>query len=124
MSNYNVKLDLLKLNGAFVTNLKGKTETKRCLVIPVEDSGLYVGEKGVYLNASAYELRERRYDQTHLVKAELSREKYQSLSEEERKQLPILGSLSERETQTRTMEVKSAIDAATAIADDGEDFPF
>lgn len=50
MGNFSIKEDLLKLKGAFITNFKGRTETKRCLVIPVDDSGLYVGEKGVYLN--------------------------------------------------------------------------
>ena len=46
MGNFSIKEDLLKLKGAFITNFKGRTETKRCLVIPVDDSGLYVGEKG------------------------------------------------------------------------------
>lgn len=45
MGNFSIKEDLLKLKGAFITNFKGRTETKRCLVIPVDDSGLYVGGK-------------------------------------------------------------------------------
>lgn len=28
MANYSIKADLLKLTGAFVTNIKGKTATK------------------------------------------------------------------------------------------------
>lgn len=56
MGNFSIKEDLLKLKGAFITNFKGRTETKRCLVIPVDDSGLYVGEKGVYLNLTAIEM--------------------------------------------------------------------
>lgn len=50
MGNFGIKIDLLKLKNSFVTNLKGKAATKRCLVIPIDDSGVYLGEKGVYLN--------------------------------------------------------------------------
>lgn len=46
MANYSIKTDLLKLQGAFVTNIKGKTTTKRCLCIPIDGSGLFLGEKG------------------------------------------------------------------------------
>ena len=48
MGNFGIKIDLLKLKNSFVTNLKGKAATKRCLVIPIDDSGVYLGEKGVY----------------------------------------------------------------------------
>lgn len=34
MGNFGIKIDLLKLKNSFVTNLKGKAATKRCLVIP------------------------------------------------------------------------------------------
>jgi hypothetical protein len=36
MANYNIKSDMLEITGAFVTNIKGKTAVKRCLVIPAE----------------------------------------------------------------------------------------
>ena len=45
MSNFGIKIDLLKLKNSFVTNIKGKTATKRCLVIPIDDSGVFLGEK-------------------------------------------------------------------------------
>lgn len=61
MGNFGIKIDLLKLKNSFVTNLKGKAATKRCLVIPIDDSGVYLGEKGVYLNLTAVEMREQRY---------------------------------------------------------------
>jgi hypothetical protein len=32
MGNFGIKIDLLKLKNSFVTNLKGKAATKRCLV--------------------------------------------------------------------------------------------
>ena len=54
MANFSIKADLLKVKGAFVTNLKGKASTKRCLVIPIDESGLFLGEKGCYLNLTAF----------------------------------------------------------------------
>ncbi len=32
MANFSIKLDLQKLNGAFVTNLQGKAATKTCVL--------------------------------------------------------------------------------------------
>ena len=45
MANYSIKTDLLKLQGAFVTNIKGKTATKQCLCIPIAVSGLFLGSR-------------------------------------------------------------------------------
>lgn len=47
MGNYSIKANLLKIKGAFVTNLKGKTATRRCLVIDIDESGMFLGEKVV-----------------------------------------------------------------------------
>ena len=39
MANYTIKANLLKLKGAFVKDLKGKTgAVKRCLIVPIEES--------------------------------------------------------------------------------------
>lgn len=73
MGNFGIKIDLLKLKNSFVTNLKGKAATKRCLVIPIDDSGVYLGEKGVYLNLTAVEMREQRYGDTHVLKQSLAK---------------------------------------------------
>jgi hypothetical protein len=42
MSNFGIRVDLMKLNGAFMKNLVGKTATKRCIIIPVDDNPQYV----------------------------------------------------------------------------------
>ena len=123
MANFSIKADLLKVTGAFMMNLKGKTATKRCLCIPVDDSGLFVGEKGVYLNLTAVEMREPRYGDTHCVKINLGRDAYNALSEEERKNIPILGGMHELEQQARTMQVTQTVDAAAAV-DNPDDLPF
>lgn len=96
MANYVIKLDLLKLKGASVRDLQGRTETKRCVIIPVDDdNGIYVGEKGCYLNLTAIEMQTPRYSDTHFLKVSHDREVYERMSEEERIKQPIVGGLHE-----------------------------
>lgn len=122
MANYSIKTDLLKLNGAFVTNLKGKTATKRCLIIPVDEANLYVGEKGVYLNMTAIEMREPKYSETHCVKQSLDRERYDAMTDEERNAQPILGGMKQLERKATEMNVTGMVDGASMINND--DLPF
>lgn len=123
MSNYSIKTDLLKLKNSFVTNLKGKTATKRCLVIPINDSGLFLGEKGVYLNLTAIEMREERYGDTHVLKQSLPKDVYQTMTEEERNAQPILGSLKPiSPALPKEMPVTQTTD--TAAVENEDDLPF
>lgn len=123
MANFSIKTDLLKLKGAFVTNLKGKTATKRCLIIPVDDAGLFIGEKGVYLNLTAIEMREPKYQDTHCVKVSLDKERYDAMSEEEINAQPIIGGMRQLERQTVEMPVTSTLDGTQVLGDD-DDLPF
>ena len=123
MANFSIKTDLLKLKGAFVTNLKGKTATKRCLIIPVDDAGLFIGEKGVYLNLTAIEMREPKYQDTHCVKVSLDKERYDAMSEEERNAQPIIGGMRQLERQTAEIVVTSTLDGSQVLGDD-DDLPF
>lgn len=121
MSNFGIKIDLLKLKNSFVTNLKGKAETKRCLVIPIDDAQLFLGEKGIYLNLTGVEMQEVRFDDTHFVKQQLPKDVYQAMTEEERYQQPILGSMRPIASVQKQMEVKTTTDS-TQVEDD--DLPF
>lgn len=123
MANYSIKTDLLKLKGAFVTNLKGKTTTKRCLIIPVDEAGLFVGEKGVYLNLTAIEMQNPKYSETHCVKVSLDKERYDAMTEEERQAQPIIGGMKQLERKQSEMPVTGQIDGSQAFEDDN-DLPF
>lgn len=81
MGNFSIKANLLKIKGAFVTNLKGKTATRRCLVIDIDESGMFLGEKGCYLNMAAIEMNETRYEDTHVVKVSLAKEVVEKMTE-------------------------------------------
>lgn len=119
MANYSIKTDLLKIRGAFLTNIKGKTATKKCLVIPIENSGLFVGEKGIYLNLTATEMQEPKYGDTHFVKVNLDKEAYNALTDEERQAIPIIGGMREIEPKQRTVLVTRTVE----ISQPGEDYP-
>lgn len=123
MTNYSIKLDLLKLKGAAVRNLQGRTATKRCLIIPVDEcDGMFLGEKGCYLNLTAIEMREPKYSDTHCIKPDLPKEKREQMTEEEQNAVPILGGLHAIEKQQATMQVNGTI-GADAFATE-EDLPF
>ena len=76
MANYSIKADLLKLQGAFVTNIKGKTATKQCLCIPIAESGLFLGKQGCYLNLTAIEMQNPRFEDTHCIKVQFDKAIY------------------------------------------------
>jgi hypothetical protein len=62
-----------EIAGGFRDKPQRKTETKRCLIIPVDESGLFVGEKGVYLNMTAIEMENPKFSETHCVKSHLTK---------------------------------------------------
>ena len=118
MGNLSIKTDLLKIAGAFVTKIKGKTSTKRCLVIPLDgNEELFIGEKGIYLNAIAIEMHEPRYGDTHIIKVNLDKEIYGKLTDEQKNAIPIIGTM--KPIAEKQMEVNNTIDGV-----DNDDLPF
>ena len=105
MANYSIKADLLKVKGAFVTNIKGKTATKRCLCIPIDDSGLFLGKQGCYLNMTAIEMQNPQFSDTHCIKVSYDKEVYEKMTEEEKKAQPIIGGLHQLERKQEQMAV-------------------
>lgn len=93
MANYSIKADLLKLQGAFVTDIKGRTTTKKCICIPIENSGLFLGKQGCYLNMTAIEMQNPQYSDTHCIKVSYDKEVYERMTDEERAAQPIIGGL-------------------------------
>ena len=110
MSNYNVEIDLLKVKGARVADVKGNTRVRRCICIPIDNAvgtvtdsyftrdqvtgeRVEVRKKGVSLNLTAFELASKERGQSHLLKPSLSKETYESLTEEQRRMVPWIGNL-------------------------------
>lgn len=116
--NYNVKIDFAKLNRVGVANIQGKTGKVKCVVIPVDENDIFVSEKGgIYKDFTAIEMKEERYGQTHLLKPSVPSEKYKAMTEEEKKSINIVGSLS-------PLKQKGAEVTTEATVDVDDDVPF
>lgn len=97
--NFSTKLNLSKLKSAIV-KLNGKSGPVECIAIPINANHLYKGEKGIYLDLSHIEIKNPAPDQTdtHLVKQNLPKDVYNALSDDEKKNTPILGNTKTWET--------------------------
>lgn len=99
MGNLNEKLNLMKLKKSGVMRVKGKGETLECLVIPIKENHLFVSldedgkPKAVYLDLTAWEIKDSKYGDTHMVKQSLPKEVRIQMTEEEKKMQPVLGNI-------------------------------
>lgn len=108
MSNYNLTIALTKLKGAKVMEIQGKTCTKTCVVIPIDNEegtvrDSYEGKidgqpttkplNDVQLHLTAFEFREKKYGQTHGIKASFSKQRMESMSEDELRSMPFVGNM-------------------------------
>lgn len=79
--------------------IQGRTGVLRCLVIPVEDNNIFVTTdennhpKAAYIDLTAWELKNPKYDETHMIKQSLPKEVREKMTDEEKKAIPILGGL-------------------------------
>jgi hypothetical protein len=91
MQNFNITINLAKIKGSFITTLKGRMETKACVCIPLSE--LYVGKNNSpYLDMTAIEMKNPQFN-THIIKQRFSKDIYNSMTEEQRRAVPIVGSL-------------------------------
>lgn len=122
MSNISVKVNLRQLKSA-VRTMKATSGNIQCLVIPIEQNNLVVGEKGIYLDMTAFELKEKKADRkdTHLVKQNFTKEVFEKMTDEEKQKSPILGNLivwGSREPEPNNEEITESASEPT------EDLPF
>jgi hypothetical protein len=75
--------------------MKGMTGDIEVLIIPVVANNLVKGEKGIYLDLMGFEIKDKKADRkdTHLVKQSMPKEVYEAMSEQDRKDSPILGNM-------------------------------
>ncbi len=106
--NYSIKIDLLKLNGAFMRNMTGRTATKKCIIIPVDDNDcIFLGEKGCYLNMNAYGVQNPQYGDTHCLKGDIPKDVREAMTDEQRNSQPILGNM--RPIAPRQMQITESV---------------
>ncbi|MGN1219738.1 MAG: hypothetical protein ACI4TU_02215 [Candidatus Cryptobacteroides sp.] len=114
MSNYNIKIDLKKMKDVVFAKVDGR----KSVIIPVDvNSEIFVGDKGIYLNMTAFELRNpSSYGDTHIIKPSVDKKEFEKMSEEQRKNLPILGNMKER--RASQMEAAEIPSTSVEIDDD------
>ena len=128
MANFNAKINLMKLKRAGIMSIQGRGETLRCLVIPVEENHLFISSdeqnkpKVAYLDLTAWELRNPKYDETHMIKQSLPKEVREQMSDEELKAQPIIGGLKPFESEQQN--AAGSCDAHFAQVSDYNDLPF
>jgi len=127
MANISINLNLQQLKHV-VREIKGKRGKIKCLVIPVDENNFIEGEKGIYLNIQAFELKNKKPDSkdTHILKQSFSKEIFEIMSDEEKRAMPILGNAiywarRDAEPQQSDSFTGSAVDEHE---DDQDDLPF
>ena len=123
MSNYSIKIDLQKLQNAFLRKFTGKTATKTCICIPIEDNpSLFLGEKGCYLNLTANAQDNSQYGNSHFVRGDIPRELYDQMTAEQRKSFAILGNMKPILPKQQQVDATTSMDAPEDQPQD--DLPF
>lgn len=128
MTDFNGKLNLLKLKRAGIMQIQGRTGVLRCLVIPVEDNNIFVTTdennhpKAAYIDLTAWELKNPKYDETHMIKQSLPKEVREKMTDEEKKAIPILGGL--KPVISESQNAASSCAAPIAQTQNSDDLPF
>jgi hypothetical protein len=119
----------LKLNlTAFKHGLvKGKTADEVIICIPIKANSLFMSEKkNVYLDIVGFDFTDKsdkQYKDTHLLKQSFTKDELASMTEEQRKALPIIGNA---RVSSGTAHAEAAPNSVTGddIANGVDDLPF
>ena len=91
MKNFNVKINLALMNG--VKMITSKKDNEKYVCIPLSDNYIFEGKKGLYLDLTAYSY-DGKFGESHFLKNRIPKDIYEKMSEEDKKNTPIIGSLS------------------------------
>lgn len=123
MGNFNIKIELDRIPGAKIMDIKGDVATRRCIVIPIDNErGTVIDEykkfdpglgamtskplEHVQLLATAYESANQNFGSSHYIKPQVSREYFERMSETQVRGLPFIGSLQPWKIAPKKEEVK------------------
>lgn len=91
MKNFNVKINLALMNG--VKTITSKKNNEKYVCIPLSANYIFEGRKGLYMDLTAYSY-DGKFGESHFLKNRIPKDIYEKMSEEDKKNTPILGSLS------------------------------
>lgn len=122
-----VKIDAMKIRGAFQCRIQGRTAEKVCICIPLEH--FYHGKDGAeYLDFVGYEDERQSYGRLFSLKQSLSRAEYEQLKASG-EQLPFCGDIKRLDSQQQTQAAPAAqpapeVSPALAELQAEDDLPF
>ena len=129
MENFSGKFDFLKLKNACVISVNGKSGAKKGVFIPIEDNSIFVSTdennkaRGAYYDFLAFANKQTsKFGDTHMIKPNLDKETRTSMSEEERRTVPIIGSMKPFEIQHSSQTVEAQ--TVDISKNDVDDLPF
>ena len=91
MKNFNVKINLAFMNG--VKLITSKKDNEKYVCIPLSDNYIFEGKKGLYLDLTAYSY-DGKFGESHFLKNRIPKDIYEKMYDEEKKNTPIIGSMS------------------------------
>lgn len=118
MKNFNVKINLALMNG--VKTITSKKDNEKYVCIPLSDNYIFEGKKGLYLDLTAYSY-DGKYGESHFLKNRIPKDIYEKMSEEDKKNTKIIGSMSPLEMDNGMTE-KADFQDFNEVSN--EDLPF
>lgn len=129
--NFTGKINLLKLDSTGIVVINGKSGSKKCVVIPIEENDIFVSidestgkAKVAYLGINMWHNNNEtgldQYGNSHSVKQSFSQQYRESKSEEEMRNKPFLGNMKPLETSNNISRISSPM----ADVADNDDLPF
>lgn len=100
--------------------VKGKSGQVKGVFIPLANNHLFEGEKGIYLDIVAFEMKEPKDYATHVVKQSLPKDVREKMTDDQKRDQPIIGNLQTNNTQ----ESHSGDVNGGAVANPDDDLPF
>jgi len=123
MSTIVGKINLASLTHVIQEKKNKAGEMIKCVVIPIEQNHLFQSEKGnLFMDLIAFDLKELKDDQSHLVKQSLPKAVREKMSKEDQEKLPIIGSLNVNFGGGGGNQVNNA--AGGAVLSEEDDLPF
>lgn len=115
------KINLLQYKAA-IQKVKNKAGVLiDAVVIPIEVNSLVKGEKGVYADFVAFDIKQKKEgsNDTHLIKQTFPKEIYQNMTDEQKKEQPIFGNL-----RVWDGSGEHSATSSTEVLDEMSDLPF
>lgn len=118
MKNFNVKINLALMNN--VKTITSKKDNEKYVCIPLSNNYIFEGKKGLYLDLTAYSY-DGKFGESHFLRNRIPKAIYEKMSEEDKKNTPIIGSMSPLEMDNGITEKADFQDFNEVLE---EDLPF